>query len=212
MDQRYRVFLNDRTIEISEIINKNDLLSDTQMVPGASRSQYQLALQEFYSHPEIPRLLFFTEKKLSDAWRTFRSVFQYIEASGGVVRNSRQEFLFIYRFNTWDLPKGKLEKGETPRLGAIREVKEETGLVNVKILQKLEPTYHLYPDKKGFMVLKKTHWFLMEAAGEQTLKPQVDEDISEVRWIPATQPDLVLPNTYASLQPLIKQFLTGQLS
>ena len=65
-----------------------------------------------------------TKKLLHD----FISAFKYLEAAGGVVVNSNKERLFIHRFGRWDLPKGKLEKGESPAEAALREVYEETGL------------------------------------------------------------------------------------
>jgi len=205
MDQRYRVFLNDRVIEISEIINNNDLLSDTRIVPVTNSRQCRLALELFYSDESVPRLLFFTEKGLAEAWNKFRSAFHYLEASGGVVVNDLQHYLFIKRLGNWDLPKGKLEKGETARSGAIREVMEETGLSDLKILRKLKATYHIYPDRKGRNVLKKTHWYLMRARGEQILIPQAEEDITDIRWFSRSESGIILANTYASLVPLISR-------
>jgi len=43
--------------------------------------------------------------------------------------------LFIYRFNKWDLPKGKLDNGESVSECAIREVEEECGIANLKIVR-----------------------------------------------------------------------------
>ena len=45
--------------------------------------------------------------------------------------------LFIYRFNKWDLPKGKLNKGEKKQDCAIREVEEECGICNLQIEMRL---------------------------------------------------------------------------
>ena len=56
----------------------------------------------------------------------FQGLYKIIEAAGGVVFNEKNEILMIYRLKTWDLPKGKIEKGETPADAAFREVCEET--------------------------------------------------------------------------------------
>jgi 8-oxo-dGTP pyrophosphatase MutT (NUDIX family) len=52
-----------------------------------------------------------------------------IKAGGGIVVNEQNEVLLIYRRGKWDLPKGKLDDGETIEECALREVKEETGLL-----------------------------------------------------------------------------------
>ncbi|MEI7526764.1 MAG: NUDIX domain-containing protein, partial [Mariniphaga sp.] len=78
--------------------------------------------------------------ELLPSFRDFISMFKYIPAAGGLVKNEKGEFLFIHRLGFWDLPKGKIDKkdlreplssiGDNPsaRNAAIREVKEETGL------------------------------------------------------------------------------------
>ena len=70
-----------------------------------------------------------------------------VEAGGGLVYNDRKEILFIYRNNKWDLPKGGIEKEETPEQAAVREVKEECGLVNLELKEKLLATFHTYKNK-----------------------------------------------------------------
>jgi len=50
----------------------------------------------------------------------------------------------IFRRGKWDLPKGKLDKGETLEQCAVREVREETGLKKIKLQSPLMTTYHTY--------------------------------------------------------------------
>jgi ADP-ribose pyrophosphatase YjhB (NUDIX family) len=50
-----------------------------------------------------------------------------VMAAGGLVENEHGEILLIYRKKHWDLPKGKLDAGETLEECAVREVEEETG-------------------------------------------------------------------------------------
>ncbi len=113
-------------------------------------------------------------------WADFQGIFKIIEAAGGVVFNEKGEVLLIFRLKTWDLPKGKIEKGETPEIAAVREIREETGLNVVELGNFICPTYHTY-EHKGKRILKKTYWYKMTTAEEQ-LTPQYSEDIEQAEW------------------------------
>jgi len=76
-----------------------------------------------------------------------------------LVKNQKSEYLLIKRLGIWDLPKGKIDKGETTSEAAVREVREETGLKNIEIIGQLPDTFHIY-NQKGKWLLKKTYWFL----------------------------------------------------
>ena len=134
-------------------------------------------------------------------------MFSRIEAAGGIVRNQKKEYLFIKRLGVWDLPKGKLHKGEPVQDGALREVTEETGLTNLAIAKQLPSTNHIYTDRKGREILKETYWFEMMSYEDQLLVPQLEEDITEVKWFTAGELDIPLQNTYASLRQLLESYL-----
>lgn len=118
------------------------------------------------------------EKLVSD----FFSLFKLIEAAGGLVLNPAGEILFIYRRGFWDLPKGKIDKGESPSEAAIREVCEETGIKQLDLGAELKITYHTYREKDGRRILKRTYWYRMKTE-EVALHPQVEEDIEEAVWM-----------------------------
>lgn len=131
----------------------------------------------------------------------FKKQFKMIKAAGGVVFNEDGELLLIRRLGLWDLPKGKLEEGEDQRLAALREVHEECGLNFIGILKKLCNTYHAY-QLKGRWILKRCAWYTMIAWGDISVQPQVEEDITEVRWVKKDfirSPDF---DTYDSLREL----------
>ena len=67
-----------------------------------------------------------------------------ILAAGGLVTNAQGEILWIFRRGFWDLPKGKLDDGETIQSCAIREVEEETGIQNIKLHELLKFCLKLY--------------------------------------------------------------------
>lgn len=116
----------------------------------------------------------------------FESLYKILEAGGGVVANEKGEILTMFRRNSWDLPKGKIDKGETKEAAAIREVQEETGLGVVKLGDFLLETNHTYKNRKGKRVIKRTYWYKM-ATKETALKPEIEEDIELCEWMPAQE-------------------------
>ena len=72
------------------------------------------------------------------------------EAAGGLVYNNKKEILFIHRNSKWDLPKGGLEKGESHKEAAIREVEEETGVKDLEIRAFITKTYHVFKRNDTF--------------------------------------------------------------
>ncbi len=143
--------------------------------------------------------VFISGKDLQSMLDEFSCMFRVIEASGGLVQNSKGEYLFIYRYGKWDLPKGKLERNEKIENAAIREVSEETGISNIKLSDFISTTFHTYRIGNA-TILKKTHWFKMDYDGDETLIPQQSEDISIVKWVPRNQLSDILINTYDTIR------------
>lgn len=141
--------------------------------------------------------LFIFCKNLESDFNEFSKQFIFIEAAGGLINNNKNEYLFIYRLNKWDLPKGKLDKGESPEHAAIRECQEECGLKEIKLNNFLLNTYHIYLFKKGW-ALKKTYWYTM-TCNETNLAPQLEENITEVAWKRKTEIPAMLHNTYFNI-------------
>ena len=137
--------------------------------------------------------------KISKMYRDFKAYFKFMRASGGLVQNQNGEFLFIKRFGIWDLPKGKLKKNESVEIGAIREVMEETGINEPKIICKIPSTYHIYKVKEKF-ILKETSWFLMQAKNQENLVPQLEEDITTAKWLTKNEAKKAIAQSYRSLR------------
>ena len=132
----------------------------------------------------------------------FKSNFRYIEAAGGFIKNEEGEYLFIFRREKCDLPKGKLEIGETPEVAALREVSEETGLQKVVEKNYRCSTWHTY-ELHDEQILKQTYWFNMEAKKQKKSTPQLEEEITELQWIAPNNFPKVLSNTFPSIVEVI---------
>jgi 8-oxo-dGTP pyrophosphatase MutT (NUDIX family) len=135
-------------------------------------------------------------------WRDFQSCFDVLEAAGGYVLNKQDQLLVFFRRGSWDLPKGKIDPGESPEQAAVREVMEETGLLNVQLGPHLADTWHTY-SLKGRRILKKTWWFRMHTT-DTHLIPQTEEDIEQIQWV---EPEAWLaadPVVYKSIRAVIE--------
>lgn len=191
----YKVFVNDCPIILTddkkEVINFN-------LVNFESVQVDEIVSQMFQN--ELKGISLFCEN-LEGCWHQFQSNFKIQKAAGGKVVNANNEVLFIYRFNKWDLPKGKLEKGESISDCAVREVEEECGIINLQIVEPLETTYHIYQEK-GKTILKTTYWFLMHTDFVGELAPQVEEGIEKVVFKNAAEVKLALENTYGNIKLL----------
>ena len=149
--------------------------------------------QLVYMNPSVQKTL-----------KAFASNFKQIEAAGGLIQNSKGNYLFIFRNGKWDLPKGKIEENETARKAAIRECEEECGVTQLKITKTLAPSYHIYK-LKGEFIFKKTHWFEMTSEHEAQLIPQQEEAITEVIWARKTDYPKIKKNTYPSVLDVMKE-------
>jgi len=135
-----------------------------------------------------------------------------IIAAGGIVTNPNGAILWIFRRGFWDLPKGKLDEGETIQTCAIREVEEETGLNNIQLHELIQFTNHTYFDTHlQEEVVKRTYWFHMTIPNEQAGIPQTSEDIEKIEWYTMGNAAHCLDNTYDNIKEVIATFIAKNL-
>ncbi|GAC1398098.1 MAG: hypothetical protein NVSMB63_18350 [Sediminibacterium sp.] len=129
-----------------------------------------------------------------------------IIAAGGLVQNEQQELLMIYRRGKWDLPKGKLDKGENIEDCAVREVMEETGLVYVDRGELIAVSHHPYFDPYlEEEVVKETYWYAMRVKGNQPLIPQAAEDITSIKWVKGKDLEACLADSYDNIVSVVRK-------
>lgn len=135
-------------------------------------------------------------------WERYCAGYRFVQAAGGCVTDERGHLLAIHRMGRWDLPKGKVDAGESVEEAAVREVKEECGLGQVGRGEHLCATWHTYL-RKGERHLKRTDWYRMQASSRQPLTAQAEEEITEVRWLSPAEVEAMKAETYPSLLPVI---------
>lgn len=201
----YKVFLNDWRIVITApgkiTLNKPTFHFDEKITLEALKKWFQTFVAK-----DISDVILTHDRPEYFFKSLFQPAFKIIPAAGGIVlRNS--QILFIYRNNTWDLPKGKIDVGETPEEAALREVKEECGISGHRIVNHLPSTFHIYksPYKNslGEWIFKETFWFEMEYSGIENGTPETKENITEIKWFSEKELDIPLKNTYANLKPIV---------
>lgn len=195
----YKVFINDKPIILTDS-PQNELGFE---VYDFERAVLDEILHKLKKNKTEGVILFC--KNLSKCWKKFQSYFNVVKAAGGLVLNANKEFLFIYRIDKWDLPKGKIEEGENMEEAALREVEEECGVNQLHLDKYLLTTYHLFfQDNQNN--LKETYWFLMNTEHKGVLTPQIEEGISVVEFKNESATQEALQNTYANIHLVFEAY------
>ncbi|KAB1230741.1 NUDIX hydrolase [Chryseobacterium viscerum] len=196
----YKVFINEKKLLISKHPEELE-----KKLGYENYTTLEIAL-DLLENTSVQELNVYGEN-LDEIWQEFQKLFRIIEAAGGLVNNPEGKILFIKRLGKWDLPKGKMEKGESREESAVREIEEETGLKDVELLKFINTTYHIYIERNGEKILKCTHWFEMNFDGEDTSTPQIEEGITEVAWKTTSQiENEVFPSTFKNIQLIVQEF------
>lgn len=130
-----------------------------------------------------------------------KETFRMALAAGGIIEKDGK-FVSIVRKGIPDLPKGHIEQGEAPEVAALREVEEETGVGNLKIVNALPSTWHCYFEHEAWS-LKRTYWYLMRSTEALQPKPQTEEGITEIKLIGNEEIDDFLKNTFRNISEIL---------
>jgi len=191
----YKVFINEKLIILSNEVQKSKI-PNTFLLKDVD---FEWLIGEMISGKLDEAILY--HDKLDELLPLLYTKLPLVEAAGGLVKNSQNDVLFIFRNGKWDLPKGKTEKGENIKETAIREVEEETGVKGLVITDFLMKTYHVFK-RNGEYRLKLTHWYAMQTAYDGELFPQEEEDIIAVVWKDEAATQEALQNSYENIKLL----------
>jgi len=198
MPRKYDVYIGGKALGFLE---GDEVPGDRQVVDIRTRKELRALIEEFEAGVMDGGL---DVRGIGmDVWQAFYDDHIFVLAAGGLVIDEEGRLLAIKRLGKWDLPKGKVEKGEAVDLGALREVQEECGLIDVKLVRPITSTWHTY-ERKGRQHLKRTDWFLMRASAKEHLRPQTEEGIEEVRWMDDAGLNAMEQDTYPSLLPVLE--------
>jgi ADP-ribose pyrophosphatase YjhB (NUDIX family) len=198
----YKVFINDTVFWLGFNLEKSFFNKEISFTTCCSFNDFKEIIKANENSEEVI-VNFLTERTMK---KILQKRYRIVEAGGGIVINKKGEVLFIHRRGKWDLPKGKLEKHEKVKDGAVREVEEECGISGPIIREELITTFHKFKSKKR-ECLKKTYWFIMDYDGDEELIPQLEEDITKAKWMGEEKFNKVKSNTFTSISDVLDAYL-----
>lgn len=207
----YKVFINNKVVYLTSEDNFHKISEKEYKYFFKNSSELFKIIINFADNAK-KRSLYIIDKDEKKILKKLFKIFHLIKAAGGFVKNNKNEYLFIFRRGVWDLPKGKIDKGETKKEAAIREVREECGVKKLEIKNKIGKSYHIFlddnckgnlkinsKDKQGRWCIKKTYWYEMYCGDPDNIKPQTSEDITKIRWFDKKDFNIVLQNIHNNL-------------
>lgn len=197
----YKVFFNQKPLILTSKILKSSDSNPFMHIKFSSKNQILKAV-----NAKKTESVYIYHKNIKKLWEIFTKKFPIIDAAGGLVERSDDKFLFIYRNNKWDLPKGGVEKKELIIEAAQREVKEETGLADLIVINKIGETYHIFKKGKNFR-LKRTYWFKMKSDYQGELFPQEEEGITSAEWINKKRIPEIFKNAYENIKEIVNEVI-----
>ena len=197
----YKVFFNQKPLILTNEIQE---FSDTEPLIFIKYSSARQILKALKSTKSSKVYLY--HKNIDKLWKTFLKQFPIVEAAGGLVERTDNKFLFIFRNDKWDLPKGGVEKNELIIEAAKREVMEETGVGDLIVQNQLSETYHIFKKGKKYR-LKKTYWFKMSTNYTGQLQPQIEEGISKTEWVSKVGIEGFLDDAFENIRIIVFEVL-----
>jgi ADP-ribose pyrophosphatase YjhB (NUDIX family) len=203
MSQKYAVYLNRKALFFNNSQGIQPQEDNLMRVPGSTSDTLFEAIERLNSSSYECQQLLLEGLSLEDGLPLLKQHYRFLQAAGGMVETPNGSCLFIERLGCWDLPKGKVESGESLPIAAQREIEEETGITELKNIQELCRTWHTY-EYKGKEILKETVWYLFSTSREWPTLPQAEEDITAAEWKSHAQWQEVLSNTYPSIVDVVE--------
>jgi 8-oxo-dGTP pyrophosphatase MutT (NUDIX family) len=198
----YKVFIDNTPLYIVEEIG--EMLPNAVYIHSENITSIQAAIFAFSKKVKLSHPVYVVTENPDNTFKKLFHGFEYIEAAGGIVKRD-DRFLFIKRNGFWDIPKGKLDKGEDPEVGAVREIEEECGILGPKIDHLITTTFHTYKIKNKPKI-KKTYWYALNYDGPKETLAQKEEGITRVKWFKLNDLDKVRALTFQSILDVLNGY------
>ena len=207
--QSYKIYVNDSLLTIAADAARASHLQeygDALLLHYRGNVKLLHNVLDNLEKSKRPRQIILTTKDLKQLFEHTIGLFRWTEAGGGVVSTPEGKILAIFRRKRWDLPKGKLDPGETFAQAAVREVMEETGIKNVELGPLITTSMHVFRTRRNQRALKVTKWYAMTTK-QQKLVCQVEEDIEDAIWVKPGKFMNGSYDMYESIRDVLKQYL-----
>ena len=183
----YKVFFNQKPLILTSKILKSSDSNPFIHIKFSSKNQILKAIKA-----KKTESVYIYHKNIKKLWEIFTKKFPIIDAAGGLVERSDA--------------KGGVEKKELIIEAAQREVKEETGLADLIVINKIGETYHIFKKGKNFR-LKRTYWFKMKSDYQGELFPQEEEGIISAEWINKKRIPEIFKNAYENIKEIVNEVI-----
>jgi 8-oxo-dGTP pyrophosphatase MutT (NUDIX family) len=198
----YKIFFKDKTAFLTDSIDATLSCDFGGIHKLGSIGELKQFLQNFATNNSRKEAYIYHHDK-HELLRRFRQCFKNIPAAGGLVWNKNHDsFLTMIRRGRPDLPKGKVEAGESFEQAAIREVTEECGIHDLQILKPLVSTFHVY-HLNNQPIFKETKWFEMKYNDVNIAVPQSEEYITQIKGLPVSESEPFIQATYPSMKEVL---------
>ncbi len=202
--QNYTIFNKHNKVLIAKNSSSLDFSPNTQIIHCNSEILNAYDFSSLFADDQTQDFLLLTDNETTETvFNIVTSSLIFIKAAGGIVRNENDDYLFIFRNNYWDLPKGHWEEGETMEQTAVREVLEECGMKELHLRKFLASSFHTYI-LNGKREIKQTFWYDMFCSSLQSLTPQKEEGINKIVWIKKEDLSDTLSKSYPNIRHLFK--------
>jgi 8-oxo-dGTP pyrophosphatase MutT (NUDIX family) len=205
MPQKYALYLNRKALLFNNSQGIHPQVDILRTFDGSTEDTLFEALEWIQQADDECATAYLSNIHMDFALPLLKTRFKFMRAAGGIVQARSGEILFIHRLGCWDLPKGKVEEGESLEQAATREITEETGIGILENQKFLCSTWHTY-HHKGKDILKETTWYSFTTPKTSNTTPQSEEDIQRAEWLGIERICEVVDDTYPSIIDVIEAF------
>lgn len=192
IDQKPVIFIEKEELSTEiNVVKANSIESIDDLKPHLKVSSFE--------HP-----LFLKSKNPKKSFKRLFADYKKIEAAGGIVKRG-EKFLVIKRKRLWDIPKGRIDKGETAEVACVREIMEECGIDGHQITQPLTETYHTMK-WNGRPAIKRTYWYMLTYDGPKKTSPETKEGITKAKWMTEEEMLGIRKKTYGSINAVLDAY------